>query len=29
LDKTNSGWLAKSKVILDYTLEHTNKELSK
>jgi hypothetical protein len=27
LDKTNSEWLAKSKVVLDYKLEHTNKEL--
>jgi hypothetical protein len=22
-----TGWLAKSKVVLDYTLEHSNKEL--
>jgi hypothetical protein len=29
LDETNSGWLAKSKVVLDYTLEHMNKELGK
>jgi hypothetical protein len=27
LDKTNSRWMAKSKVVLDYKLEHTNKEL--
>jgi hypothetical protein len=27
LDETNSGWMAKSKVVLDYKLEHTNKEL--
>jgi hypothetical protein len=27
LDKTNSGWMANSKVVLDYKLEHTNKEL--
>jgi hypothetical protein len=29
LDETNSEWLSKSKVVLDYTLEHTNKELGK
>jgi hypothetical protein len=29
LDETNSEWLAKSKVVLDYTLEHTNKGLGK
>jgi hypothetical protein len=27
LDETNSGWMAKSKVVLDYKLKHTNKEL--
>jgi hypothetical protein len=27
LDETNSGWMAKSKVVLDYKLEHMNKEL--
>jgi hypothetical protein len=27
LDETNSGWMAKSKVVLNYKLEHTNKEL--
>jgi hypothetical protein len=27
LDEANSGWMAKSKVVLDYKLEHTNKEL--
>jgi hypothetical protein len=27
LGKTNSEWMAKSKVVLDYKLEHTNKEL--
>jgi hypothetical protein len=27
LDETNSEWLAKSKVVPDYKLEHTNKEL--
>jgi hypothetical protein len=27
LDKTNSGWMAKSKVVLEYKLENTNKEL--
>jgi hypothetical protein len=27
LDETNSGWMAKSKVVLDYKVEHTDKEL--
>jgi hypothetical protein len=27
LDETNSRWMAKSKVVLDYKLKHTNKEL--
>jgi hypothetical protein len=27
MDKTNSEWKAKSKVVLDYKLRHTNKEL--
>jgi hypothetical protein len=27
LDETNSGWMANSKVVLDYKLEHTNREL--
>jgi hypothetical protein len=27
LDETNSEWKAKSKVVLDYELKHTNKEL--
>jgi hypothetical protein len=27
LDETNLEWMAKSKVVLDYKLEHTNKEL--
>jgi hypothetical protein len=27
LEKTNSEWLAKSRVVLDYKVEHTNKEL--
>jgi hypothetical protein len=27
LDETNSGWMAKSNVVLDYKLEHTNREL--
>jgi hypothetical protein len=27
LDETNSGCMAKSKVVLDYKLEHTNREL--
>jgi hypothetical protein len=27
LDETNSGWMAKSKVVVDYKLEHTNREL--
>jgi hypothetical protein len=27
LDETNSEWKAKSKVVLDYKLKHTNKEL--
>jgi hypothetical protein len=29
LDKTNSEWKAKSKVVLNYRLKHTNKELGK
>jgi hypothetical protein len=27
MDETNSEWKAKSKVVLDYKLKHTNKEL--
>jgi hypothetical protein len=27
LDETNLGWMAKSKVVVDYKLEHTNREL--
>jgi hypothetical protein len=27
LGKTNFGWMAKSKVVLDYKFEHTNREL--
>jgi hypothetical protein len=27
LDETNSRWMAKSKVVLNYKLEHTNEEL--
>jgi hypothetical protein len=27
LDETNSGWMAKYKVVLDYKLEHMNKVL--
>jgi hypothetical protein len=27
LDETNSGWMAKSKAVLDYKLEHMNKKL--
>jgi hypothetical protein len=27
LDERNSGWMTKSKVVLDYKLEHTNREL--
>jgi hypothetical protein len=27
LDETNSEWVDKSKVVLDYKLEHMNKEL--
>jgi hypothetical protein len=27
LDETNLEWMAKSKVVLDCKLEHTNKEL--
>jgi hypothetical protein len=29
LDETNSKWKAKSKVVLNYKLKHTNKELGK
>jgi hypothetical protein len=29
LDKTNSEWKAKSKVVLNYKLKHMNKELGK
>jgi hypothetical protein len=29
LDETNSEWKAKSNVVLDYNLKHTNKELGK
>jgi hypothetical protein len=29
LDETNSEWKAKSKVVLNYKLKNTNKELSK
>jgi hypothetical protein len=29
LDERNSEWQAKSKVVLDYELKHTNKELGK
>jgi hypothetical protein len=29
LDETNSEWKAKSKVVLNYKLKHTNKELGK
>jgi hypothetical protein len=28
-DETNSDWKAKSKVVLNYKLKHTNKELGK
>jgi hypothetical protein len=28
LDKTNLGCMAKSKEVLDYKLEHTNKKLN-
>jgi hypothetical protein len=27
LDETNSGWMTNSKVVLDYKLQQTNKEL--
>jgi hypothetical protein len=27
MDQTNSEWMSKSKVVLDYKLKHTNKEL--
>jgi hypothetical protein len=27
LDETNLGWMAKSKVVLEYKFEHTNREL--
>jgi hypothetical protein len=27
LSKTNLGWMTKSKVVLDYKFEHTNREL--
>jgi hypothetical protein len=27
--RTNSEWKAKSKMVLDYKLKHTNKELGK
>jgi hypothetical protein len=27
LDETNSGWMAKCKVVLDYKLEHMNRDL--
>jgi hypothetical protein len=27
LDEANLRWMAKSKVVLDYKLEHTNREL--
>jgi hypothetical protein len=27
LGKTNLGWMAKSKVVLDYKFEHANREL--
>jgi hypothetical protein len=29
LDETNLEWKAKSKVVLNYKLKHTNKELGK
>jgi hypothetical protein len=29
LDETDSEWKAKSKVVLNYKLKHTNKELGK
>jgi hypothetical protein len=29
LDEINSEWKAKSKVVLEYKLKHTNKELGK
>jgi hypothetical protein len=29
LDETNSEWKAKSKVVLNYKLKHTNMELGK
>jgi hypothetical protein len=29
LDETNLEWKAKSKVVLDYKLKHTNKDLGK
>jgi hypothetical protein len=27
LDEVNLGWMAKSKIVLDYKFEHTNREL--
>jgi hypothetical protein len=27
LNETNLGWMAKSKVVMDYKLEHMNNEL--